>query len=388
MLAKRAHRAALASFALATFAPLAQARAEAPKSLAFYYGFPSAVNGAAGDVEKAADAFDEFDVVVFGGALEMPQYIGAPGQQPDYGCDQNSHYDHEKTQAIVARLQPPLGKTRVFGYVSVGGENTYRTCAPNGPPVALTADQMKAAIDGWAAMGVAGVFFDEAEYGFGSTRDLQNAMSDHAHARSLSVFINGFNPHDVFDDLRLDRVTYSGGYQAGKLSSQPMNPTGAPARLGPNDIYLLEHFQVINGNYADPQNWVQRADAAAMFRDRYGTQIATVTTQADPFLTPADCGALFDQGKYDYAWWSTLLYGFEYMSWGEPSGFSAWGTCTNALPSHTAPVVGDIGTFTTKVIHPIGGSSPVHSRRTTLGTIEVSTEVHAGRYIPSGSWVR
>jgi hypothetical protein len=209
---------------------------------------------------------------------------------------------------------------------------------------------------------------------------------DYAHSRGLRAFINGFNPHDVFDDLRLDRVTYSGGYHVGKLSSVPMNPSGAPARLGPDDIFLLEHYQVINGLYSDPLNWVQRADAANTFRARYGTQIATVTTQADPFLASSECGTLFDQRKYDYAWWSTLLYGFEYMSWGEPSGFSAWGTCTNILLPHTNPTVPALGAFVSPVVHPAGGSSPVHSRRTTTGTIEVNTTVHAGRFTPDASW--
>ncbi|MET0343001.1 MAG: hypothetical protein ABW252_18485 [Polyangiales bacterium] len=379
--------AVLAAFALTSFSWLASAHAEPPpKKLAFYYGFPSAVNGAAGDVAKAASVFADYDVVVFGAALEFPQYIGAPGQQPDFGCDQNSHYDHEKTLEIIQQLQPPHGKTRVFGYVSVGGENTYRTCVPNGPPVPLTLDEMRAAIDGWSAMGVTGVFFDEAEYGFGSTREVQNQMSDYAHGRGMRVFINGFIPHDVFSDQRLDRVTYSGGYHAGKLSSAPMNPNGTPARLGPEDIYLLEHYQVINGNYADTNIWVQRADAAAHYRTRYGTQIATVTTQADPFPAPAQCAGLWDQTKYDYAWWSTFLYGFEYVSWGEPSGFSAWGTCVNTLLPHAGPVLPDVGTFTSPVIHPMGAGSTVHARRTTLGTIEVNTGLHMGRFTPDTAW--
>lgn len=374
----------------AAMLPSHPARAEAtpPKRLAFYYGFPSAVNGAAGNLDVATDSFTPFDAVVFGDALELPQYTGAAGQVPDFGCTQNSHYDHNNTQVLIDRLQPPVGDTEVYGYISVGGENTWRTCTPNGPPVPLTLDEIKSRIDQWAAMRVTGVFFDEAEYGFGSSRTLQNAAIEYAHARALRVFINGYSPHDVFGTTVLGRVTYSAGRLQGKLSSEPMNELGARAALNANDIYLLEHYQLLNGNFDEASAWAQRADAAAAYRQSYGTKIATVTTQADVFPNPAKCADLFNQFKYDYAWWSTLLYGFEYMSWGEPSGFSAWGTCANVLPTHLPPLVGAIGDFTSDVIHPAPGSpSTIHFRRTKQGLVEVDTAMHVGRFVPVTAWV-
>jgi hypothetical protein len=140
-----------------------------PKSLAFYYGFPSAVNEASGSLDRAVNAFEKFDLVVFGDTIEFPQFKGLTGQVSDFGCAQNSHNDHENTQVIIDRLQAPRGHTEVFGYVSVGGENTYRRCIADGPPVPLTLGQIKERIDMWAGMNVSGVFFDEAEYGFGSS---------------------------------------------------------------------------------------------------------------------------------------------------------------------------------------------------------------------------
>lgn len=383
---RRAALAALAVVSVLWTAVAARADVVPPKRLAFYYGFPSAVNDARGNLDKAADAFDEFDMVVFGDTIEFPQFTGQPGQIPDFGCTQNSHYDHDNTQVLIDKLQGPGGHTLVFGYVSIGGENTYRTCAPNGPPVALTLDEIKARIDLWAAMRVTGVFFDEAEYGFGSSRTLQNAAIEHAHEKGLRVFINGYSPHDVFSTQVLGRVTYSAGALQGKLSTEPMNELGARSALLPSDLYLLEHYQLLNGNFDDPAAWTQRAEAASNYRKSYGTQIATVTTQADVYPTPAKCADLFNQFKYDYAWWSTLLYGFEYMSWGEPSGFSAWGTCANTLLPHQPPTIGPIGDFTSEVVHPAAGSN-VHFRRTKHGLIEVDAAMHVGRYVPVSAWV-
>ena len=141
------------------------------KRLAFYYGFPSAVNEARGSLDRAIDAYDKFDLVVFGDTIEFPQFKGAAGQVPDFGCTQNSHRDHDNAQAIIDRLQAPGGHTQVFGYVSIGGENTYRRCSADGPPVPLTLGQIKERINMWADMKVTGVFFDEAEYGFGEARE-------------------------------------------------------------------------------------------------------------------------------------------------------------------------------------------------------------------------
>ena len=67
------------SFATATFLP---------DKLAIYYGWPSAVNGAGGDINVAAAVFDDYDQVVFGAGLEDP-----------------SHGDHANLVAMLA-LQP------------------------------------------------------------------------------------------------------------------------------------------------------------------------------------------------------------------------------------------------------------------------------------------
>lgn len=341
----------------------------APKKLAIYYGMPSQVNGANGNINTAVDIFNDYDALVFGDSLEFPQYTGAIGQIPYYGCDQNSHFDHDATQQIIKLLKL---NTKVYGYVSVGGENTARQCLP-GVPTPLTITEMKARIDAWAAMGVAGIFLDEAEYGFGSTRSVQNTIEDYVHRKSLKVFINGFNPDDVFGTAIVNQVQYS----SGNYSTVNMNPQGLRPHLGSDDTYLLEHFQIINGTFVDLQTWTSRSNKAYMYKQKYGSKIATITTQADDVNPPSpDCSLLFEKNKFAYAWWSTLLYGFDYMAWGEPSGFSSFGSCSNALPFHARPNLGNIGKFISPVMH----DSQIYYRDTTTGVIEVDTTAHTGGF--------
>jgi hypothetical protein len=365
--------------------PPAPVKAQPPKRLALYYGQPSAVNGAAGDVARAVQSFDDYGVVVLGGGVELPQYTGARGQQPDAGCAQNSHRDHDRTRAIIEALQPPRGATQVYGYVTIGGENADRRCTPSGPPAPLTFAQIQARVDAWAALRVTGVFLDHAEFGFGTSRDRQNAVVDYVHQKGLRVFINGFLPDDVFSAAVTDRITYATGSLAGKLSTEPMNIHGLPPKLGAADLYLLEHYQVIQGSFPSQPEWAQRADAAFAHRERYGTQIATVTSQADANPAAASCSALFEQSKFDYAWWSTLLYGFDFMGWGEPD-YAEWGTCENTLLPHTPPAIPELGYYTTKVLQPILGSGGSATRRTTLGTLEVDPIRHAGRFLALPPW--
>jgi hypothetical protein len=56
-------------------------------------------------------------------------------------------------------------------------------------PCPLTLDEIEYRIDAWAAMGVAGIFLDETEYGFGSSRQRQNTVIDYVHQQGLKVLV-------------------------------------------------------------------------------------------------------------------------------------------------------------------------------------------------------
>jgi hypothetical protein len=346
-----------------------------PGKLAVYYGFPSSVNGAAGNIDNAAAVFSQYDVVIFGDSLQFPRYTGAPGQKPDYGCDQDSHLDHDNTVGIISRLN--TAGTAVYGYVSIGGENTAWKCDTNGDgtvePAPHTMAEIQARVDAWAAMGVKGIFLDEAEYGFGCSRDRQNAVVDYVHNKNLGVFINAWNPDDVFGASVVGIITYTTGSRAGQQSTLQMNPSGAAAKLGSGDIYLLESFQIINGQYDDPVDWASRCDKALAYKTQFGTHVATVAT-AHATVDPPDG---FSQGKFSYAWWSALLYGFDFMGWGEANDYSAWGPNADRLPDRTRPEPGNIGSFAaTAVTH----APPFHTRATSVGTVEVDTATHRGGF--------
>ena len=350
-----------------------------PGKLAIYYGFPSKVNGSAGDLDAAAAVFNDYDIVLFGDGLQYPQYIGAEGQVPDYGCGQNSHRDHDNTVGIISRLNST--GTAVYGYVSIGDENTAWHCDTNGDgdvePAPHTMTEIESRVDAWAAMGVAGIFLDEAEYGFGCSRTRQSDAVDYVHSKGLSAFINAWNPDEVFGADVVNKITYYTGYlgtpPAGpSLSTVEMNPTGAGTHLGADDIYLMEHFQIISGSYRDPGDWAIRSDKALTYKTQYDTRVATVTTP-----TPDKVFDSIDQAKLSYAWWSTLLYGFDYMGWGEANDFSSWGPYADKLLDHTRPDPGQIGSaFTADVIH----NPLVHTRTTTAGTIEVIADTTNGVY--------
>jgi hypothetical protein len=296
-----------------------------PKKLAIYYGFPSLVNGAAGDLNAATDVFNDYDLVVFGDGLQ-----------------DSSHPDHANTTTIISNLQTAPNATTVYGYIPIG-------VTTGNLPIA----EIQSRVDDWTSMGVAGIFLDEAGYDFGVTRQRQNDAVNYVHSKGVSAFINAFNPDDVFSPA----------------AEPTFNPTGDATQLGSNDIYLHESFQIILSQFQDPVFWANKSDKAFNYKNQFGTQMATVTT-----VDPSQPG--FDQGKFDYAWWSTLLYGFDAMGWGELF-FSA---ASSSLPFRTRPNPGVIGSaFISPVVH----APPLHTRTTTAGQIEVNTDTHIGQFLPN-----
>jgi len=94
-----------------------------PKYLAIYYGWPSLVEHSQGDVTKAGNWFQQFDLIVFGD-----------------GIWKQTHGDHLKTENIIENLIN--GGKKVFGYVDLGVSKQN-----------LSDAQMREAVDGWSAMG-------------------------------------------------------------------------------------------------------------------------------------------------------------------------------------------------------------------------------------------
>lgn len=103
-----------------------------PKRMAIYYGWPSAVQNANGNVTAAIQIFGQFDLVVFGAGIESP-----------------SHGDHTNTQTIIQALNN-LGKL-TFGYVDLGVTTQNYSIA-----------RMQSSASNWSAMGAQGIMWDDA----------------------------------------------------------------------------------------------------------------------------------------------------------------------------------------------------------------------------------
>jgi hypothetical protein len=281
-----------------------------PARLAIYYGYPSLVNGANGDVQKATRVFGAYDVVVWGDGVEFPDK--EPGRYPPGDPE-----EHQRAVRILAAVRDRSPGTRFYGYVCLG-----EITLPNGEKISLTSEQLEERVRLWKQMGVAGIFLDEAGYDFPVvTRNRQNLAVGIIHKLGLSAFMNAYFLDDLFG--LEDKLPNANG--AAK------NPEHLPPLLDRRDLFLLESFQVRNGNYESSSEWQARLRKALRYRRGYGTRIftTTTTTEQEPFSVE----------KFNYAWWTALLYGLDGFSWGQPD-FAAQ---SNSLPDHRCSLESTMG---------------------------------------------
>lgn len=284
---------------LSFVSPQPQLHSYMPKRLAIYYGYPSVVNGATGDVEKAARVFSTYDVVVFGDGVEFAD------QRPDraptgVGADEN-----QKVRSIIAALAQRRPAPRVFGYICLGDSQR------------LSESEIQRRVHLWKDMGVSGIFLDEAGYDWKIiNRKRQNAAVGYVHSLGLSAFLNAFYPKDLFSRENL----------LGK------NPDHAAPLLDGRDLFLLESFQVKNGAYEDVLEWQQRVDQAVSYRAKYRSSIFAITTSQE--------NPPFDPQKFAFAWWSAWLYELDGFGWGEPNFSVPGGTLPDrrCTPIETMPM--------------------------------------------------
>jgi hypothetical protein len=284
---------------LSLVSPLPALRSGAPKRLAIYYGYPSVVNGAAGDVEKAAKAFSTYDVVVFGDGVEFAD------QRPDRTPPGVGAEENRRARSIIAALAHQRPAAKVFGYICLGDSQK------------LSEQEIQRRAQLWKEMGVSGIFLDEAGYDWKIIdRKRQNAAVGYIHSLGLSAFLNAYYPRDLFSRENL----------VGK------NPDHAPPLLDGRDLFLLESFQVKNGAYEEVSEWQERVNQALASRAQYGSSIFAVTTNQE--------NPPFDPQKFAYAWWSAWLYGIDGFGWGEPNFSAVGGTLPDrrCTPAETTPV--------------------------------------------------
>ena len=321
----------------------------APLRLAIYYGYPSLINGANGNLERAVAVFSDYDIVVLGDGLEFDP--ARPGQAA-------GHADHAFTKRIIQQLGLTPRRSQVYGYVDLGGTQHL--------PAAAVAER----IELWARMGAAGVFLDEAGYDFGVSRERQNAAVAAAHRHGLSVCVNAFYPNDVLSEVATPLNRAGGG-----------NPTGLAPVIGPGDAVLLESFAVREGIPEAVDRLAERTRAALDGRVRFGTRVFAVSTSADAApRAAASPDRSADQRLADYAWWMGSLFGIDAFGGGMPA-FSA---ITSLLPWVERPPAEAALAGAEYVSEPVFGDGRWR-RGTTAGTIVVDPTTGRGALEPIGS---
>lgn len=300
----------------------------APKRLAIYYGYPSLVNDAGGDLDRAARVFGDYDVIVFGDGLELPS-AGAEGV---------------RVSRLIGRLTGSSRAPQIYGYVDLGNTQS------------LPLVELERRINLWKDMGVAGIFFDEAGFDFGVTRDRQNAVVAFVHARGLGAVLNAAEPDDVFGAAAVPLNAVGGG-----------NPMGAAPLIDDRDMFLLESFAVRNGVPENPEALSRRTLAALNGRARRGTRIIAVSTSDAPGDQPS---------LASYAWWTAAAFGLDAYGWGMP----VYSAVTSTLPWIARPdAEGPLGRAA------YGGHLTFDrarwSRPTTAGMIVVDTRTHTGALV-------
>ncbi len=294
-----------------------------PARLAIYYGWPSLVNGAAGDLRAATSAFAEFDLVVLGDGLEHP-----------------GHGDHWNTGTIIGNLIG-LG-TEVYGYIDLGVTTQNLDLAT-----------INSYVDEWAAMGVSGIFFDDAGQDFGVDRARLRSAVEYVHSAGLKVFVNAWDPADVLAE----------------------DPPGTPTPLQAGDWYLAESHPVWNGQFSDLDSWWSKSQALLSYRAQTGVQIAAVST-GDLSSTGWP-----NQPYFRQALWGAYQFGFDAFGFTDPQ-YSASGAGANLLeplpPLVTDPGISFNGPVTGPITSTLTGGLPTYVRSTDRGEIYVFGDTSSG----------
>jgi len=252
-------------------APMRTTGPAIPKRLAIYYGYPSLVEQSQGDVARAAAVFGDYDVLVFGDGLEL---------ENSDATDAGLRAERRRIGPLIRAIHATARRPTVYGYIPLGSTES------------LTLAEINRRVEAWRRLGADGVFFDEAGKDFGVDVERRGAAVCRVHARGLAVFMNAFNPDDLFD---------AGGR------------SGCDSALGPRDALLVESFAIRNGE-AEPASRIDaRADAALRWRERTGVRVFAVTTTD---------GRPFDREAFMSAWEHAATRRLDGFGWGEPN-FSA-----------------------------------------------------------------
>lgn len=224
-----------------------------PKKIAIYYGWPIAVNGA-WSVAAAVSVFNDYDIVIFGSGLEA-----------------TSHPEYQSTKDIVDATT-----AEVYGYIDA----------------VLSVQSIQTKVNQWKVVGgsnklIKGIFFDQFGFDYGLNRQIQNDIVDYVHAQGMPVFVNAWDPDDVFK-----------------------KSMGKDTHLTSTDWYLAESHYVKLGDWQPTAEWETKSDKMVSYKSLIGTKMACITTTT---------GAIgYSSDKWNNAYYAHAVYGFDASGWGEP----------------------------------------------------------------------
>lgn len=190
-------------------------------------------------------------------------------------------------------------------------------------------------------MNVKGIFVDEFGFDFQIKRSKQNKMVKYVHSNGLIAFVNATDPDDVFGSFHIPIY----------------NPNGVAPLVNSNDIYLAQSYQIVNGAFQIVSDWTTKANKMVTYKQQFGSKMACITTTDN---------SPFDQNKMDYAYFSTVLYNFDYFGWGE-FDYSAMSTSLSFRTRKTF--------YGTNFINNINNSNGIYERNTNIG-IKINVNNH------------
>ncbi|MDD2565766.1 MAG: type II secretion system protein [Candidatus Gracilibacteria bacterium] len=209
------------------------------KKLGIYYGYPSSLNNVSNgyQLDKVVNDLNKFDTIILGEGLEK---IG--------------HSDHINTQNILSGGTDWYGtrqgyKGEPYGYISL----------------MQSTGSIFTSVDEWKALGIKGIFLDEAGYDYLiptissieiNARIHQNDVINYIHQKGLKIIINSWNVDDVFGTLNGEAIS----------------------TINSNDSYLMESF-VYNWNVAgfyDYDNQLIKINSAKNYKNNLGIKLYCV----------------------------------------------------------------------------------------------------------------
>lgn len=216
-------------------------------------------------VATAAMEYGKYDYVVFGGEIEKI-----------------THPAHDATIQIIAHGNAK--NTVFFGYIDLGVTKNTKN---------YSMTEIKTRINEWIVTGVKGIFFDDFGYDYSVSRSRQNEAVSYVHSKGISVIANAWDPDDVFGSQ------YDSNY----------NPNSTKTVLTSQDFYLYESYQIKIGEYVSKNEWHNKINKLKNYQNIIKFKILATTTN--------DLNNIYDEDKFFYAWYSSLLDEIEALAWGE-----------------------------------------------------------------------